>query len=48
MLYAILIVLIALYFFANYHMMVLWYMENPLDGKQIARKIQVGIPPELD
>lgn len=29
-------------------MMMLWYMENPLDGKRIARKIQVGIPPEAE
>ena len=28
--------------------MIKWYRENPLDGKQIARAIQVGIPPEGD
>ena len=28
--------------------MIKWYRENPLDGKQIARSIQVGIPPEGD
>ena len=29
----------------HYRLMMQWYSENPKDGKQFARKIQVGIPP---
>ena len=29
-------------------MMIKWYKQNPIDGKEIARSIQVGIPPEKE
>ena len=29
-------------------MMVRWYRENPLDGNEIARSIQVGLPAEIE
>ena len=29
-------------------MMLKWYKENPIDGKEIARAIQVGLPPDED
>lgn len=29
-------------------MMIKWYKQNPTDGKEIARSIQVGIPPEKE
>ena len=45
-LYCILILLTLVQYCCHYSMMMKWYRENPLDGKQIARSIQVGIPPE--
>ena len=31
-------------FFCHYRLMMQWWLQNPKDGRQIARKIQVGIP----
>ena len=33
-------------FYCHYKLMMLWFIENPKDGRQIARRIQVGIPPD--
>ena len=46
--YVILILLTLVQYCCHYSMMIKWYRENPLDGKQIARSIQVGLPPEGD
>ena len=35
-------------FMGHYSMMIRWYKENPIDGREIARSIQVGIPPEKE
>ena len=35
-------------FLGHFAMMMRWYRENPIDGKEIARSIQVGIPPDQD
>ena len=34
-------------FYCHYKLMMLWFIENPKDGQQVARRIKVGIPPDF-